>query len=189
MNVTNRPARLNRAVLLTAGLILLAAGAFELGTAFGVVHLVPRHQDLGFLTARRPRWAAYAAAATAVAVGLAALRWLAAQAARRPRTATWRMAADPDRGVTAMRADTAATPAAADVESYHGVRGAAAWLAGPRQSPVLYLHVRTEYDADITALRREIDNHALPRLRGALELGELPSAILITPTGARTRAR
>lgn len=190
MKIPNRPARLNRTLLFTAGLILLAAGAFELGTRSGVIRLVPRHQELLFLPAHPPRWAAYVALAAAIVAGLAALRWLAAQAGRRrPRTALWRLTADPERGVTTMQAATAAAPLAADVETYDGVRAAGAWLAGPRHSPVLYLDVRTDHDADLTALRRDISDHAMPRLRTALELDDLPAAILIIPTSASTRAR
>jgi hypothetical protein len=185
----NRPARLNRALLSAAGLILLAAGAFELATRFGLLHLVPRHQALGFVAAHPHRWVAYTALAVAIVAALAALCWLAVQVRRRPRPTTWRLAADPERGVTVMRAQSAAAPLAGDIEGYDGVRGAAAWLTGPRHRPALYVSVRTEYDADLTALRRAIDAHALPRLRGALELDQLPSAILITPTTASTRIR
>jgi hypothetical protein len=185
----NRPARLNRALLFTVGLILLAAGAFELGTRFGVIHLVPRSQELTFISTHPPRWVAYTALAVAVVAGLAAVRWLAAQFRRRPRPTSWRLAATPGRGVTVMRAQSAAGPLAADIEAYDGVSGAAAWLTGPKHRPALYVQVRTEYDADLTALQRAIDSHALPRLRGALELDELPSAILITPTTTSTRTR
>ncbi len=189
MKIPNRPARLNRALLFAAGLILLAAGAFELAARFGLIHLVPRHQALSFLPGHPPRWAAYLALAIAVVAGLAALRWLAAQTRRRPRTASWQLAADPDHGVTALPTGAAAAPLAADIETYHGVRSATAWLTGPRAGPTVYVHVSTEYDADLTALRRRIHEHALPQLRGALELDDLPSAVLITPTGTRTRTR
>ncbi|HEY3879093.1 MAG TPA: hypothetical protein VGM12_10890 [Trebonia sp.] len=189
MRIPNRPARLNRVVLLVTGLILLAAGAFELGTRYGLLHLVPRHQALTFLDGPFPRWAAYVTLAAAIVAGLAALRWLAAQASRRPRTGSWRLSAEPGRGATVLHADSAAQPLAADIETYDGVRAAAAWLTGPRHHPALYLHVRTEYDADLTALRQQIAGHALPRLRRALELDELPSATLITPTQAATRTR
>jgi hypothetical protein len=189
VKIPNRPARLNRALLFAAGLILLAAGAFELATRFGLIHLVSRHQALSFLPGHPPRWAAYLALAIAVVAGLAALRWLAAQTRRRPRTASWQLAADPDHGVTALPTGAAAAPLAADIETYHGVRSATAWLTGPRAGPTVYVHVSTEYDADLTALRRRIHEHALPRLRGALELDDLPSAVLITPTGTRTRTR
>jgi hypothetical protein len=189
VKIPNRPARLNRALLFSAGLILLAAGAVELATRFGVIHLVPRDQALSFLPGHPPRWAFYLALAVAIVAGLAALRWLAAQARRRPRTVSWQLAADPDHGVTALHAGAAAAPLAADIETYQGVRTATAWLTGPRARPALYVHVRTEYDADLAALRRRIHEHALPRLRSALELDDLPSAVLITPTGTRTRTR
>jgi hypothetical protein len=188
MRTPNRPARLNRTLLLVAGLILLAAGAFQLTTRFGLLHLLPRHQAMTFLGGDLPAWSAPVALAVAIVAGLAALRWLAVQARRRPQTTSWRLAADPDRGVTTMHADSAAAPLEADVAEYDGVRGARAWLTGPRHGPALYLHVRTDYDADLTALRRQILGHALPRLRGALDLDELPSATLITPTKAGARA-
>lgn len=189
MRFPNRPARLNRVLLLAAGLILLAAGAFELATRLGLLRLVPRHQALTFLDGPLPHWAAYVALAVAIVTGLAALGWLAAQAGRLPRPVSWRLTADPDRGSTMLRSGSAAEPLTADIKTYDGVRTAAAWLTGPRHRPALYLHVRTEYDADLTALRRQIADHALPRLRGALELDELPSATLITPTRTSTRTR
>jgi hypothetical protein len=191
MRVPNQPARLNRFLLGLIGLILAAAGAFELATRFGALHWVPRDQGLAFLVARgRPGWVRYAVLAGVIIIGLAALGWLAAQASRRrPPLPEWRMAAGPYRGVTLLRSAAAAAPLAADVESYDGVRAASAYLTGPHQSPSLYLHVRTEYDTDLTALRRQIREHAMSRLRGALELDALPSVILITPTGARTRTR
>lgn len=189
MKLPNRPARLNRVLLFTIGLVLLAAGAFELGTRYGVIHAVSRHQALTFIPRHPHLWMAYATLAVAIVAGLAALRWLAAQPGRRPRTSLWRLTASPDSGVTTMHADAAAAPLAADVEAYDGVRAAAAWLTGPRHNPSLYLRVQTEYDADLAAVLRQIRDHALPRLRGALELEDLPAAVLIKPTGASTRVR
>lgn len=191
MRFPNRPAGLNRLLLGLIGLALLAAGAFQLATRYGVLHWVPRDQGLGFLAeGGRPGWVRYAVLAGVVAVGLAALGWLAAQAARRrPPSPVWRASSGPHPGVTTMDAAAAATPLAADIETYDGVRSAAAYLTGPARSPSLYVHVRTEYDADLTELRRAIAAHALPRLRCALELDALPSAILVTPTGTRSRTR
>jgi hypothetical protein len=53
----------------------------------------------------------------------------------------------------------------------------------------VHVHVRTDYDADLTALRRTIHDHALPRLRTALEPDNFTSAIIITLARAATRAR
>jgi hypothetical protein len=189
MKTPNRPARLNRALLAITGVLLLAAGAFELTAGSGLIRQVGKDQALTFLGDRPQDWVRYAVLAAAIVIGLAALRWLAAQAARRPRTSLWRLTAGPGHGVTVLHADTAAAPLAADVEGYDGVRSAAAWLVGARHSPALYLRVRTEYDTDLSALRRQIRDHAVPRLRGALELQSLPAAIHLVPVAVRTRAR
>lgn len=189
MRLPNRPAKLNRTVLFLAGIVLLAAGAFELTTAYGLVHLVPRAQSLAFLSGRPYNWAYYIAAAAAVVAGLLALRWLAAQTRRRPRTRQWRIGGESSRGVSTMHADTAAAPFTADIASYPGVRATVSWLSGPRHNPRLHVRLRTEYDADLTALRRRIHGHALPRLCTALELDTLPTTVHITPTGASTRTR
>jgi hypothetical protein len=187
MRIRNRPARLNRTLLLLAGLVLLAAGLFEIGSGLGLIHLVPRHQGLGVLAGQRAHWVGPAVFAGAVVIGLAALWWLLAQLPRRHRNRTWRISANPDRGTTMLPADAASAPLAADVAAYPGVHGATARLVGPPRTPQLYLHVRTEYDTDLPALRRRIEQHALPRLRSALELDDLPSAIIITPTKAHSR--
>lgn len=190
MKTPNRPARLNRSLLGLTGVLLLAAGAFELAAGSGLIRQVAgKDQALTFLVGRPQDWVRYAVLVAAVVIGLAALRWLAAQAARRPRTSLWRLTTGPGRGVTALHADTAVAPLAADVEGYDGVRSAAAWLVGPRQNPALYLRVRTEYDTDLSALRRQIRDHAVPRLRGALELQNLPAAIHLVPVAVRTRVR
>ena len=189
MKIRNRPAGLNRTVLLIAGLVLLVGGLFELGTGLGWLHLIPRHQGLYYLSSHHQRWMAPAVFVVAVVIGLAALRWLIAQLPRRRRAAPWRLTAHPDRGVTTMLSEVAAGPMAAEVAAYPGVSGATAKLTGPPRSPELYLHVRTEYDTDLIALRQQIEAEALPRLRAALELEQLPCAVLITPTGARPRTR
>ncbi len=188
MRIPNRPARLNRTLLLLAGLVLLVAGLFEIGSGLGLIHLVSKHQGLAVLAGQRAHWVGPAVFAGAAVIGLAALWWLIAQLPRRHRSVTWRVSANPDRGVTALAADAAAAPVAADIAGYPGVHGATARLAGPPRSPSLYLHVRTEYDTDLSALRRQIERHALPRLRSALELDDLPSAIIITPTSAHSRS-
>lgn len=189
MKLPNRPATLNRTVLFVAGIVLLAGGAFELTTAYGLLHLVPRDQSLRFLNGRPYHWTYYVAVVVAVVVGLLALRWLAAQTRRRPRTRRWRIGGDSERGVSTMDADTAAAPLTADLQSYPGVRAAVSSLAGPRHNPRLHVRLRTEYDADLTELRRRIHGHALPRLCAALELDTLPTTVHITPTGATTRTR
>lgn len=189
MSSPNRPARLNRVLLTLTGLVLLTWGAFVLATGFGVLHLLPQDAVLIRPGLRWPTWAGYAAAAVAIVVGLLVLRWLAAQALRRPKTRTWCLTDEPERGITQLHADTAVDPLITDIETYPGVRSAAAWLSGHPSDPALHLMIRTAHDTDLDALRTRIASHALPRLAHALELNELATTVRFDPTGATTRAR
>jgi hypothetical protein len=79
---------------------------------------------------------------------------------------------------------------AADVEGYDGVRSASAWLSGPREAPALTLVVTTDRDTDVTTLRKHIAEHAVPRLKQALEAGDLPVGLeirLTAKSGVRAR--
>ncbi|WP_410667963.1 alkaline shock response membrane anchor protein AmaP [Amycolatopsis sp. cmx-4-68] len=188
MTSLNRPARLNRTLLVLFGLVLLAAGGFTLGTHFGRVDVLKPDSALVPPVGTVPAWAFYVAALTAVLAGLLLLRWLLAQLARKPKTHTWRFETDPTRGTTRLAANTATTPFADEVKTYPGVHDAHATLAGTRGDPALALVVRVEQDGDLTAIRHRLDTVGLPRLRQALDLGELPVTVefrFSTKTGAR----
>ncbi|WP_103354030.1 alkaline shock response membrane anchor protein AmaP [Amycolatopsis sp. CA-128772] len=181
----NRPAALNRSLLALIGLILLAAGGFAVATNLGKLRLFDPSTPLVPGTAPPPTWVFYLAIATAVILGLLCLRWLAAQAFRRPKPTTWRTSGDA--GVTLLNSATAAAPVAADVETYPGVHTASAWLSGSRDTPALTLVVTTSQP---DGLRRRIAEHALPRLRQALEVDDLPVRLeirLTAKSGVRVR--
>lgn len=182
----NRPARLNRTLLLIVAIVLLAAAAFALLTAFGVLRVLRREQALTPTTLTLPTWAAYVAVAAAVVVGLLCLRWLVAQTLRRPKTGTWRMEQDPASGTTQIDAQTAVEPLVDEVEGYPGVHRVSARLSGTSHRPVLHLVVGTEDAADISDLRRRIDGEAIPRLRQALDLPALPADLLLRLDDARS---
>lgn len=188
MNNPNRPARLNRGLLILIALVLIAAAGFTLGTGLGVLHVRRPASALVSTTAPAQPWVPYAVTVLAILLGLLCLRWLTAQTMRRPKTGTWRWASDPDRGVTHLAADTATVPLLIDLQAYPGVTTAAAWLAGNHQSPRLYLSITAEPDADLTALRHQIAEHALTRFRNALELGNLPTTIQFHLAAHRVRA-
>ncbi|EOD59783.1 alkaline shock response membrane anchor protein AmaP [Amycolatopsis vancoresmycina] len=184
----NRPAALNRTLLALIGLVLLAAGGFAVATHFGELRLLDPSAPLVPGTAPPPTWVFYLVIAGAVGLGLLCLRWLAAQAFRRPKATTWRTTGDA--GATVLGSATAAAPVAADVETYPGVLAASAWLSGPRDAPALDLVVTTGRDADPAALRQRVAEHAVPRLRQALEVGDLPVRLeirLTAKTGSRAR--
>ncbi|HEX4247705.1 MAG TPA: alkaline shock response membrane anchor protein AmaP [Pseudonocardia sp.] len=193
MSRPNRPARLNRALLGALGLLLLAAGAAVLLASSGL--LAPRFDPAAPLVAPgtgvQP-WVPYASIVASVVLGLLCVRWLLARAFRAPRTRIWRLMADtPAQGVAYLAADTAADAIAADIQAYPGVARATASLTGHRSAPTLHLNVSTTTGSPIEPLRAQIADHALPRLRHALELDALPANLLLrldtTSTPSRTR--
>jgi len=183
----NRPARLNRTLLALLGLLLVLAGAFGLGLLTGLLPALDPTTPLVPTGVTVQNWVPYLAIVVAVLLGLLCLRWLLAQALRRPKTSTWRLPVDSGRGTTRLDTDHAA--AAADIATYPGVAKATATLTGPRPQPVLHLEVSTETGTRIGPLRDRITTHALPRLRHALDLDTLPTDLLLrldTTTGDRT---
>jgi hypothetical protein len=182
----NRPARLNRTLLLLVAVILLAAAAFVLLTATGLLTLLRRDEALTPASLSPPTWTAYLTIAVAVIVGLLALRWLLAQAQRRAKTGTWRLEHDPATGATRLHAQAAVDPLVDEVENYPGVHRASARLAGAPARPTLYLTIGTEDAADITDVRRRIDTDAIPRLCQALDLGAISTEVLFRLDDARS---
>ncbi|MCC3315195.1 hypothetical protein [Nocardia africana] len=173
----NRPARLNRALLALIGLALILAGVYAILAYAGVLHWVDRDAPLVPGTAEPSQWVFVAVVAGAVVVGLAALRWLAAQFARLPSRMRWHIGTVGNTGETLMDSNVAAAPVATDIESYPEVRSAQARLSGPGRAPHLHLVVTAEPDADLTALRRRILSEAVSRLRQALEVDAVPVSL------------
>ncbi|MBF6326910.1 alkaline shock response membrane anchor protein AmaP [Nocardia transvalensis] len=174
MSTVNRPARLNRVLLGLIGLLLTAGGGYAIAAHLGRLHWADPDAPLVPGTGAPPQWVLWSVVVGAVIVALASLRWLAAQVSRLPRPTQWRLDAPAGAGVTLLRSETAAAPVAADIESYDGVRSAVARLSGPSRAPELHLIVTAEPNADLTAVRRRILGHAVPRLRQALEVDIIP---------------
>jgi hypothetical protein len=169
----NPPARLNRGLLAVVGLLLLAAGAGGLAVGFGLLPAVDPRSPLVPRPIALTGWAPYAAVACSVVLGLLALRWLLAQAGRRPSGSVWEL------GGTALPTSAAAAAVAHDITAYRGVSAATATLAGPRTAPTLHLDVAVATDASVADLRRRITDEALPRLREALELDDIPAQLVL----------
>lgn len=193
----NRPARLNRTLLALIGVLLVVSGLLLLAVGTGLWNrLSPVPADWLApaaplpTTGSLPAWAPWVAAAAAVLIGLLALRWLIAQALRRPAGSDWQLAPDTSRGATHLDSITAAQPLAEEIEDLPGVQKATARLVGPRRQPHLYLQITADDRADLSDLRHRIDNDVLPRLIQALDLPALPVDLLLyldTTHGSRTR--
>jgi hypothetical protein len=190
MTHLNRPARLNRVLLVLFGSLLLAAGIFTLLAHFGRSTVLKPDSALLPETGDLPTWSLYATVAIAVFAGLLVLRWLVAQLIRKPKTHTWRFEEDPARGRTELAASTAVAPFVDEVKTCAGVHNAHATLAGTRDNPAVALVISVEQDGDLAVIRRQLDAVGLPRLRHALDLRELPVTVefrFSTRTGARAR--
>lgn len=182
----NRPAALNRGLLGLLGLLLLAAGGFAVAAYFDVVE--PPWETVVPGSAPPPDWVLYVTAAVAVVVGLLALRWLFAQLRRRPRTRTWRLDTEPERGRTELAPSAATAPFTDELTAFPGVHDAHATLAGGPHDPALALVVGVEQDADLSGIRTRLAEEGLPRLRRALDLPRLPATVefrFTTITGRR----
>lgn len=188
----NRPAALNRTLLALIGLLLLVAGAAGLASGLGQLRSV-----LPGLDPSAPLlpagvtvllWVPWVAIVAAVVVGLLCLRWLVAQALRRPATGTWSLRQGASGGSTTLPADAAGDAVAADIEGYTGVRKATATLTGTHEAPLLQLEVTTEENTPVGALRDRITAHALPRLCAALDLDDVPTSLLLRVDAARSTA-
>lgn len=180
------PTLLNRVLLAAIGLVLLAAGAGALAAGLGLLPdgVGPGTALLPGATAW-PSWAPATTAAVAAVIGLLALAWLLAQLRPRRSGPPWRT--DGALGATTLRLSDAAGAVAEDVRGYPGVDAASAVLVGPRARPALRLVVDLRPGAGPDALRRRVAEHALPRLRAALELDGLPTELLVRLGSGRDR--
>ncbi|RJQ77730.1 alkaline shock response membrane anchor protein AmaP [Pseudonocardiaceae bacterium YIM PH 21723] len=189
MTRLNRPARMNRSLLGLIAVLLLAGGAF-LGLAnHGRIPGLDTAAPLVPGTEQPPQWVLVVIVAAGVLIGLLCLRWLLAQtiAPATPRTHRWRVHEDRS-GKTDLEAAKAAEPFAREVQALDGVTGAKAVLGGRRGDPLLSLVVEAEPDADLVAVRRRITDELLPRMRSAVDLDELPTAIEFrVPSAAAAR--
>ncbi|HTJ76459.1 MAG TPA: hypothetical protein VL337_13970 [Acidimicrobiales bacterium] len=168
--------RLNGAVLTLLGVALVAVGAYGLARGYGAFGDARAHDpvltdDVRAFVARNAGWFWPVAAMAAVLVAWLGLRWLLAQLTPTG-VARLRVRADGP-GRTELVASGATAALAADIEGYPGVRGARARMVADHPAPEVAVTVDVADDADVAALRRRVEEHAVPRFRAALELGEL----------------
>lgn len=172
------PDRLNAAVLTLLALLLLGAGGYGLARGYGAFGpdraadpvLTPAARDY---VAGNANWFWPLAAVVSLAVAWLGLRWLLAQIAG-PHVPTIRVrAGGPVAGDTQLHAAGAAAALARDVQDYAGVRWARARFVSDGAQPEIDLTAEVHDDTDLAAIRKRIDEHALPRLRSALELGDV----------------
>ncbi len=190
--MTRHTARVSRAGLILIGLILLAGGGAALVRGLGAFPAALGRSTAGLLSHAQVRYPAKHAwvwpivAAGAAIVALLALWWLAAQTRTR---AVRRLSLESDRthGVTVLPADAATGAITDELESYPGIRHAAADLRGSPAAPRMQLSVTAEDRTDPVLLRTRIEAEALAHLRAALELDTMPTVLYIRFIPARDR--
>ena len=174
------PDRLNSALLTLVALALLAVGGYGLARGYGAFGDARAGdpvlgENVRDFVSDNSNWFWPLAAV---------LSWARSQ--RRPNQAT-RSDSTATVGHLPVRADgpghtellgSGATSALArDIEDYPGVRSVSARLVGDHPVPEVAITVDVHDDADVAAVRRRIEEHALVRFRGALELTKLRSQI------------
>lgn len=174
------PDRLNSAVLTVLALVLVGLGAYGLARGYGAFGDARAGDpvltdDVRAFVSRNGDWFWPLAAVASLLVAWLGLRWLVAQLT----TATvghLPVRADGP-GHTELLGAGATSALARDIEEYPGVRGASARLVSDHPVPEVEVTVHVHDDADIAAVRRRIEEHALVRFRSALELTTLRSQI------------
>lgn len=187
---TNPPARLNRSLLAVIGIVLIAAALLAAGISTGQLPLIASNTAV-VPTASLPSWAAWVVAVAGVVVGLLALRWLIAQARRRPAGSPWSAeSAGPVEGRTTASSSVIADALCDDLTAHPAIADATARLTAPGPRPTLYVELAVDAEADAAAARAHLEQHALPRLRTALGADTLPTQLLLrTGRGGRDERR
>lgn len=172
----------DRFLVALVGLVTLAAGGYGMARnlgAFGVAESdeVLLGAPLRRVMADNAGWGGGIATFVALAMAWLGWRWLRRQLLGSSSTIRRvRVAAGAD-GHTSVEARALVEAVVRDVETGPHVRGARARLAGPEATFVLDLVVDLAAAADPQAVRRHVEDHAVPRARAALEREDLTSTV------------
>src|SRR3954447_18021598 len=176
--MTNRIDRINRILLILLGAIFLAAGVIGLLVAAGVFGQTAAHTSLvtdGMRNYAHDNagwyWGAYAGGAFLLAA--LALIWLFAQSGS-SRISSLQLETDRSRGATRLQSSALTDAVEDDVTAYHGVHDATARLLGSAREPLLRLDVSLDESADIGSVRDRLETQAIPRVRQAASVHDLP---------------
>lgn len=176
--MTNRIDRINRILLIVLGLIFLGAGVGGLLVAAGVFGQAAAHTSLvteGMRDYAHANdgwyWGAWAGGAFLLAV--LSLWWLLAQSGS-SRVSSLQLEVDRSRGSTRLQSAALTDALEDDVTAYHGVNEATARILGSPREPLLRLDVALDASADIGSIRERLETQAIPRVRQAASVLDLP---------------
>jgi len=182
--------RANRTVLALIGFVLLAAGAAGIaagtglfGDGVGTNKVIP--QDTRDWVAAHD-WFWLAVAAGSILIALLALRWLLAQTSTN-RLRQLDVESDRSAGRTVLSGTAVTDAVAAEISSYRGVGSASAHLLGSRGAPTLLVHATLDGRGDPAEIRTRIQTEAVPHVRQALDVPDLPVRLELRLAGASRR--
>lgn len=174
--VKHRLDGVNRTVLLLLALVLVAGGVLTLLVGIGQLVLQPGSPlvpgDAVDRLVQRP-WLWWVGAGAALVAAVLGLVWLIAQLRTDGVAGLDLEVPGADGGITTVRSSGLTEAVEVDAESIAGVERAHARVAGHRERRVELTVVLTE-DADITRVRREVEERTVAHLRGALDAPGLP---------------
>ena len=185
------PDRLNRALLVLLALGLLGVGGYGLARGYGAfgdqqgdepLLVEPVRNWVG----RNGNWFWVVVFLACVVVAFLSLRWLLAQF-RSPRLTEIDFTTHGSKGSTRLRAAGAADALAEDIESYFEVSAAKTRLVSDGSRPEVDVRVDVHDDADVPALRANIEEQALRRFSQALEVSSVSCAVLVQLIGPTER--
>lgn len=183
--MSRRLDRLNSAILTVLAVALVGVGGYGLTRGYGAfgdrraADPVLGGEVRDFIT-RNGNWFWPVAAMVSLIAAWLGLRWLVAQLSTATVSRLPVRADGP--GHTELLGAGATSALSRDIEDYHGVRSAHARLVGDDPVPEVEITVHVHDDADVPALRRRIEKHALVRFCGALELSRLRSTVHVRLT-------
>lgn len=174
--------RLNRAVLLVLGMAVLVLGVYGLMRGYGAFGDEAARQPILLepvraLVDRYFGWFWLAGLLVALLVAYLGLLWLGAQLRPVPSVGEIRLERERSKGVAHVKSSAAEAALASDIESYPRVRSARAQFRSDGEAPEIEVRVELEDDADIPATQEQIEQHALARLRGALEVENIVARV------------
>jgi hypothetical protein len=193
--MTNRIDRINRVLLIVLGLVFLGAGVAGLLVATGVFGQTAAHTSLvteGMRDYAHDNdswyWGTWAGGAFLLAA--LALLWLLAQSGS-SKVSSLQLEIDRSRGSTRLQSTALTNALEDDVTAYHGVNDATARILGSAHEPLLRLDVSLDESADIGSIRERLETQAIPRVRQAASVLDLPVwlRLEIATTAAVTRPR
>ncbi len=175
----------NRLGLLIMGLLLMLLGGYTLARG---AHALPQsvapggepliNDPVRAAFARYDPWLWWVIAAGAIILALFGLRWLLVQG-RRDRMSDLRLESGAG-GVTDISTATVAKAVANEVGAHPSIFSASASMVGTREHPGVRLRVVADENAPMSVIREQLGGHAIPHMRQALELENVPAVARVS---------